>query len=648
MEAGLFLAALLLSCTPIRTSPLSADACALQQIMKDKVSYTTGKAVSGCVSRSTVGKPQEVHVLQVKIEAQMGQFKLNVSSVGRTTPPERKMLFVIICDKACFVTLHSEDLHPTFVSNNMVYGDARNVSSTFNSTSGEPLVQQVKKHYGGITSFTELENPHHIHFRVGEDASSPEDCVVQPGFNAWRYLQTEFVVQEAKGCTSPGVKKREEVHIVHLQQGPEETSSQPVEVKVNVVCPEAKPLQDLKILLILQSQPSVTWNIDTQRTVSIMASGKYWITTFPSRQLNESVLPDNKQGLIGLARKRGFDDIASYTDIPSATHVTLELHRCEPEMKTSPPTPAQRPKAVNIVEAFFILSQPWKCTDDSIEIVVWKRALEGLNDITDITLLDPRCRAEQNKTHFVLKKYLGDCHTKLESGNQARNKLILTLASSLEKIEVPFVCELPQTLHLQLYRTRDFTWPSTPVLEVNKAAYLQVSFRTAIAQTLLEVEECSLQAADKEPQQLLIQPIAPLGQAGTVEPTEATLGRELHRFSFVYSPAGGGPFPPCATLSCRVTWLFNGSTIGKTLEVTLQDTRPPPSSLGIEAVVGITFAAFLIGTLLTAALWCIYSHTRPVAKMQPVPTNAPASESSTPNHSIGSTQSTPCSTSSMA
>lgn len=39
---------------------------------------------------------------------------------------------------------------------------------------------------------------------------------------------------------------------------------------------------------------------------------------------------------------------------------------------------------------------------------------------------------------------------------------------------------------------------------------------------------------------------------------------------------------------------------------------PPPADrgLGLGAVLGITFGAFLIGALLTAGLWYIYSHTR--------------------------------------
>lgn len=53
---------------------MSADDCILRPIAKDqgdKVSYTTGKAVSGCVSRSTMRGDQEVHVLHVKIKEQV-------------------------------------------------------------------------------------------------------------------------------------------------------------------------------------------------------------------------------------------------------------------------------------------------------------------------------------------------------------------------------------------------------------------------------------------------------------------------------------------------------------------------------------------------------------------------------------------------
>ncbi|KAI1883288.1 hypothetical protein AGOR_G00243660, partial [Albula goreensis] len=70
--------------------------------------------------------------------------------------------------------------------------------------------------------------------------------------------------------------------------------------------------------------------------------------------------------------------------------------------------------------------------------------------------------------------------------------------------------------------------------------------------------------------------------------------------------------------------------------------------LDTPTVVGIAFAAFVIGALLTGALWFIYSHTGETAGRQQVAKSPPASENSSATHSMGSTQSTPCSSSSTA
>uniref|UniRef100_A0A3Q3H0Y2 Transforming growth factor, beta receptor III n=1 Tax=Labrus bergylta TaxID=56723 RepID=A0A3Q3H0Y2_9LABR len=72
--------------------------------------------------------------------------------------------------------------------------------------------------------------------------------------------------------------------------------------------------------------------------------------------------------------------------------------------------------------------------------------------------------------------------------------------------------------------------------------------------------------------------------------------------------------------------------------------------LDTPIVVGIAFTAFVIGALLTGALWFIYSHTGEAAAAgtQQVQKSQPASENSSAAHSIGSTQSTPCSSSSTA
>lgn len=80
--------------------------------------------------------------------------------------------------------------------------------------------------------------------------------------------------------------------------------------------------------------------------------------------------------------------------------------------------------------------------------------------------------------------------------------------------------------------------------------------------------------------------------------------------------------------------------------------NPPPDGvmyvIDTPVVVGIAFAAFVIGALLTGALWFIYAHTGETAGAQPVQKSQPASENSSTGHSIGSMQSTPCSSSSTA
>ncbi|XP_028259052.1 transforming growth factor beta receptor type 3 [Parambassis ranga] len=99
--------------------------------------------------------------------------------------------------------------------------------------------------------------------------------------------------------------------------------------------------------------------------------------------------------------------------------------------------------------------------------------------------------------------------------------------------------------------------------------------------------------------------------------------------------------------------------VDNNLDMTVYPPKPPTGPekppndnavyvLDTPTVVGIAFAAFVIGALLTGALWFIYSHTGETAGTQPVQKSQPVSENSSAAHSIGSTQSTPCSSSSTA
>ncbi|KAK2911407.1 hypothetical protein Q8A67_003540 [Cirrhinus molitorella] len=129
----------------------------------------------------------------------------------------------------------------------------------------------------------------------------------------------------------------------------------------------------------------------------------------------------------------------------------------------------------------------------------------------------------------------------------------------------------------------------------------------------------------------------------------------------------------CAVKLCydSVKFCTNETQVKSTLQVKPYiPNQNPCVQFGLSAVLGIAFGGFLIGVLLTGALWFIKIRTgHPVAlgmrstaaelsvlsisgcpcgvtKRQPVPTHPSPSENSSANASIGSTQSTP--TSSMA
>ncbi|KAE8610638.1 hypothetical protein XENTR_v10012191 [Xenopus tropicalis] len=122
------------------------------------------------------------------------------------------------------------------------------------------------------------------------------------------------------------------------------------------------------------------------------------------------------------------------------------------------------------------------------------------------------------------------------------------------------------------------------------------------------------------------------------------------------------PDEACTSLNVEmiVAMMQNKKTFTKPLAVITPAVKTPGPSLkgppdhqvfyGLDTptVVGIAFAAFIIGALLTGALWFIYSHTGETSERQQVPTTPPASENSSAAHSIGSTQSTPCSSNSTA
>ncbi|KAF7241040.1 Endoglin [Varanus komodoensis] len=652
MEVAWPLAVLLLaasSAVVMGAGPVTSD-CILEPVGKDqsvKVLYTTSRVASGCISRGPAEAGQEVHVLFVNFSNQVKvprvQFSVNMTELKGN----RETIFVVNSNTPFYeVSMDCQQklCQLTIISTrtlNLLAGPNIKRNTTNLPLSGRELLSWAKATFGRVSSFAELENPQWIHFQVGRETSTAENCIPEKNFNAEQYLEAEILSHNTESFLRSDRRSQKEAHIVWLQ----DNSTLTVDLNFKAPCSTGGSAQQL---LIIKSHDGLVWNLKEMPAFgNLMISGKYKMKIFPNNLINGSVMPDTKEELIQVACNNSAF-IASYTEIPSAKSITLESVRTcgEPRITTTAETQSKQKGMTSIIQTLINNRKSWQCFPSGITVALLKNDQHVPDIITEVTLQDPSCKATENKTHLVLQSQLEGCLTQLEGDTFAHNELVVTLSMQQEKVKVPFKCAIQEKVSLQLYRTPDFRVPSTTV-EVNKATYVQVSVWTMDQKALLAIDQCFLNTPEKDSLPLQTQSLLPRYSAGPVN----VASPKIYRSSFTYK-AKEPQASLLSTLTCKVT-LGNSShhrTYNSSLEVLLkyENASSPNQGLSIGTVLGITFGAFLIGVLLTATLWYIYSHTRPMAKMQPVSANPPASESSSTNHSIGSTQSTPCSTSSMA
>ncbi|NXQ61603.1 EGLN protein, partial [Anthoscopus minutus] len=600
--------------------PGRAEGCELQPVTAEPpitLSYATSTVPRGCVSNSSMDTGHEVHVLNIKWSKPILPRQIFLCWIPQDTPFPWEGGLV----------LAQELGRATGTQLSLVPQDAHLSPETIRAPNPEPptvsserqLLDWVLATYGGITSYSELQDPRRVQLHLGEDARSPPECTPQEHFNAILHLETEVFFHGVKGCSRSDAQSTRAAHIIHLQPEP---SSLITEVNLSLSCPDNSAGNQI---LILQSKANFTWSLSLKCHIHLLVSGSYKMASLFPMLFPGELLPDTEQDLIAMAFEKNYSVIASYSAIPASSHISLEIQgheMVETPMVTTPLVITQPP---DLPHQVLLTLKPWKCTDETMEIVIIRSYLEPIKDVVNITLRDISCQAEKNATHFMLKSPLSHCGTSLEGRGYANNELILSLAKDavLRSVRVGFQCEIPRELFLRLFPTAAFEAPQTE-LEINKEAFTGGRSGASASPT----------------------PFPRAGTSPSLPPSSARLVCREPGGPHLCLPAGVHIFP----LSPQPPSLQNDTIFEKILEVTVKDAWRPLNyrGLGLAAVLGITFGAFLIGALLTAGLWYIYSHTRPISKLQPVSSTAPASESSSTNHSIGSTQSTPCSTSSMA
>ncbi|XP_040487875.1 endoglin isoform X1 [Ursus maritimus] len=641
--------ALLLAVCCLRPTSLAETVhCDLQPVDAE-VTYITSQVSEGCVAQ-VPNATVEVHILFLESSRELSELELTLQKAQQNGTRPREVLLVLGANKNMLLRLQAPGIALNLAFNpKLIFQGHPGV----NTTQLPPFT--TKKQFldwaetkGPIASIAELNDPQSILLRLDQAPRAPSSCNLEPLKDMGHTLEwSPLTPPSVRGCRLEGVPGHKEAHIVRVLPGTE-AGPRTVTVKVELRCASGDP----DAVLILQGPPYVSWLIDANHNMQIWTTGEYSFKIFPEKNIRGFVLPDTPQGLLGEARRLNASMVASFVELPLASVVSLQAHSCAGRgLQTSPPpvrtTP---PKESCNQELLLSLIQP-KCSEDVMTVVLKKDLISTLKcTITSLTFSDPRCHAEDRDDQLVLRSAYSSCGMKVTE-NVVRNEVVVNLLSSSSPQWKKVHCINMDSLSLQLglFLSPHFLQASNTI-ELGQQGFVQVSMSPPIPELVLQLDSCHLDLGpDVDTVELIQSQTAKGSCVSLLSPGPAG----DVRFSFLLR-GYMVPTPTPGTLSCTVALRSRSLSpdVHRTISLRLNIVSPglPDKGLVLPAVLGITFGAFLIGALLTAALWYIYSHTRPPGKREPVvAVAAPASsESSSTNHSIGSTQSTPCSTSSMA
>ncbi|XP_007471804.1 PREDICTED: endoglin [Lipotes vexillifer] len=661
MDRGTFpqaVALLLALCSLGSTSLAETVYCDLQPV-DPQVTYITSQVSEGCVAQSP-NATLEVHILFLEFLKEVSVLELTLQTSKQNGTLPREVLLVLSTNKTIFLKLQAPGipLHLAYNPNLVIFQEPAEVNTTqlppF-TTKGELLNWADTK--GPITSAAELNNPQSILLRLDQAPRSPSSCNLEPHKDMGHTLEWSPNAQASvRGCRLEGVAGHKEAHILRVLPGPE-AWPRTVTVKVELSCASRDP--DAAVL-ILQGPPYVSWLIDANHNMQIWTTGEYSFKIFPEKNIRGFHLPNTTQGLLGEARRLNASVVASFVELPLASVVSLRAPSCGSGLQPSP-TPVQTtpPKEGCNQELLLSLIQP-KCSEDVMTLVLNKDLISTLRcTITSLTFWDSSCQAEDRDDQLILRSGYSSCGM-IVTENVISNEVIVNLLSSSSPQQKKVQCINMDSLSFQLglYLSPHFLQASNTI-ELGQQGFVQVSVSPSIPELTIQLDSCQLNLGpDMEIVELIQSQAAKSSCVSLLSPSP---GGDM-RFSFLLR-GYMVPMPTTGILSCTAalrlsTWSLDVQrTVSTRLNIVSPGLHGDCPALGcadkglvLPAVLGITFGAFLIGALLTAALWYIYLHTRHPGKREPVvAVAAPASsESSSTNHSIGSTQSTPCSTSSMA
>lgn len=650
----LLIALLLAACSLSPTGFAETTLCDLQPVdsLGSKVTYFMSQVAEGCVAQ-IANATFETRILILDFPKAFSNLELTIKTSQQEDAQPREVLLVLSSDSIVAVRLQALGipLHLAYDTKKIYIHDFSGVLSS-NTTHLSPFTNKSEllawaATKGPIASVAKLNDPGKILLHLEQAPGSPSSCVPEPHVDMGHTLEWQPHGEvSVRGCQFKSMTSHKEAHIVRVLPGPRDRP-RTVTVKVEQTCPSEDPS-----VLILQGPQEVTWLIDSNHNMQIWPTGNYFIKIFPEKTIRGYELPETPQGLLSEAQKLNASVVASFVELPPASVISLLVHSCSGSSPQTSPEPFQTTPSQDICNENLLLElvRP-QCSQKGMTLVLLKSYISILRcAISSMTFYDPSCRAEDKDDTLILHSTFSNCGMQATEA-VVSNAVVFNLLTSLSPVQKRVSCINVDKLSLKLglYLSSDFLQDSN-TLELGQQGFVQVKMSPVVSEISLHLNNCQLDLGPEADKVELIQNQTAKGSCVSLlapSPTGDMRFSFLLRGYMVRTPTTG-------TLSCTIGLRANNlsTDVFKSVSKHLNIISPamPGKTLVLPTVLGITFGAFLIGALLTAALWYIYSHTRPPGKREPVvAVAAPASsESSSTNHSIGSTQSTPCSTSSMA
>ncbi|CAN9505988.1 unnamed protein product [Ophioblennius macclurei] len=398
------------------------------------------EAGPGCAARE--GGAEETHVVALGRVANGAEKQVTVYLKPLAPPPSRLRFVRLLLSSRLPVTwrLQGEELPASLPLQVEVSSDSsvqsHGLNASIHAVGSLPfrpraLHRWALKRHGSLSSMTHAAHGNRVYIRLGEDPTQPAMCQLQSMFLSQNYIISDIQPQEVLGCTQlrPPDRVGPEVHVIKLHSaGSGLCGSLQVEVVVSLLPPAGRSAAR-RVVLILSSSVPVNWavaargvrghvTVHSSHSVSPPYPPEPGLILSSTMTSDLSTVPD----LLLWAGQRGYGKVTSYTETDLANRLLIQLSDTragEPASSSALPTPFRVEEhqlrqwmSGDGAEQASRESFTVNCEDGRLSMAVERRLLQTLPvAVATVTLGDPTCQAESNRSHFLLAFPVISCGT---------------------------------------------------------------------------------------------------------------------------------------------------------------------------------------------------------------------------------------------